>query len=305
MLFCVKYRIPALPLSGDQLVHFSCWLVASGRIKKHGSLLQYLSAASTHHKKLGLWCPTPSQYGPLLYTVKGIRRDLACPTKSSNPITIPILTNLLTTSHSNLFGLSRTLLIAMKSLTSVLFFSMLRSSSLIPPYPGALDPVRQLTWGRVQRCTAGAVLTVTLDKTIQFKERIHQVTLAARPESIFCPVNALDTMAKMKGYKNCKDDELVFQVPDGYGGWRPLVKYNYKAWLDHRFDEMGVNKNTHSIHGLRHGALNFAILCEPNIHLIKVSSNHLSDAIFCYSKIPAISRFQVSEKMMGNLPSVL
>ena len=112
-------------------------------------------------------------------------------------------------------------------------------------------------------------------------------------------------MAKIRGYKNCGEDELVFQVPDGNGSWRPLVKYNFKSWLDLRFGEMGVDKTTHHVHGFRHGALNFAILSEPNIHLIKVSSNHLSDAIFCYSKIPAISRFQVSEKMMENLPRVL
>lgn len=57
-----------------------------------------------------------------------------------------------------------------RSLYKVLFFSMLRASNLVPTTLKKVDPLRQLTWGAVRRYPNGAVLTVKLSKTIQFRE---------------------------------------------------------------------------------------------------------------------------------------
>lgn len=302
MAFCIQYGINLLPVSGDDLVLYCCWLVATGRIKCHGSLRQYLSAVSTHHKRLGLTCPTPSQYGPLLFTVNGIKRELATPSRRSLPITIKMLTNLLNTRIVNCSENSKTLLEIMKSLCVILFFSMVRSSSLIPPSPGAMDPLRQLVWGRVKRTCSGLSFNVFLEKTIQFKERVHVVTLAARPGSIFCPVAAMDKILNLRGRKNCRPEDLVFQCPGDNGCWRPLVKYQFQRWFDHRLVEMGVNSDLFKIHGFRHGGVSFAAECEESLTMVKVASGHMSECVWTYLNIPEESRYRVSKKMLAALP---
>ena len=302
MAFCIQYGINLLPVSGDVLVLYCCWLVATGRIKSHGSLLQYLSAVSTHHKRLGLTCPTPSQYGPLLFTVNGIKRELATPSRRSLPITIKILTNLLNTRIITCSEFSNTILEIMKSLCVILFFSMVRSSSLIPPNPGATDPLRQLVWGRVKRTCSGLSFNVFLEKTIQFKERVHVVTLAARPGSIFCPVAAMDKILHLRGRNNCKPGDLVFQCPGDNGSWKPLVKYQFQRWFVHRLVEMRVDSNLFKIHGFRHGGVSFAAECEESLTMVKVASGHMSECVWTYLNIPEESRYRVSKKMLAALP---
>ena len=302
MKFCITYGISSLPVTGDDLVLYSCWLVASGHITKYGSLTQYLSAVSTHHKKLGLACVTPSQYGPLHYTCRGIRRELASPSRSARPITIKILTNLLNTEIAHSSWISAAILITMKAVCSILFFSMVRLSSLLPAYPAAADPFRQVTWGNVKKCSQGATFFVHVEKTIQFQERKHVVTLAKKPGSIFCPVMALEKLRDLRGSKNCKIDDLVFQVPVSEFVFRPLCKYEFQKWFVHRLNEMGLDPKKIRPHSFRHGGVNFALMCEENLNMVKVSSGHLSESVWTYCNLPASSRFQVATKMMKALP---
>lgn len=302
MKFCMTYGISTLPVSGDDLVLYSCWLVASGHITKYGSLSQYLSAVSTYHKKLGLTCVTPSQYGPLHYTCRGIRRQLASPSRSAKPVTIKILTNLLNTQIAHSSWISAAILTTMKAACSILFFSMVRLSSLLPAYPSAADPARQVVWGNVKKCNKGATFFVHVEKTIQFQERRHVVTLAKKPGSIFCPVMALEKLRDLRGSNNCKSNDLVFQVPVSEGEFRPLCKYEFLKWFVHRLNEMGLDPKEIRPHSFRHGGVNFALMCEENLNMVKVSSGHLSESVWTYCNLPASSRFQVATKMMEALP---
>jgi hypothetical protein len=92
--------------------------------------------------------------------------------------------------------------------------------------------------------------------------------------------------------------DLVIQVPDGRGSFRPLVKYEFCRWFKHRVAMMGLDQTRFHIHGFRHGSLATALLHEPNITLVRLSSNHLSDAIFVYSNIAPEKRFQVTRTML-------
>ena len=87
-------------------------------------------------------------------------------------ITPEILYNLLTCpvlSHHCAWE-THHLLATIRSLYKVLFFSMLRSSNLVPTSHNKVDPLRQFTWGVLRRYPDGTVLTVMLSKTIQFRE---------------------------------------------------------------------------------------------------------------------------------------
>ena len=131
----------------------------------------------------------------------------------------------------------------MKAMCKLLFFGLVRSSTLVPGSPGEADPQRQITWDRVRLLgSQGAVLEVILDKTIQTLERVHLVTLAARPGSIYCPVAALDQLLQFQGgLPNCGTNQFVLRLPLGNGKWRPLVKYEFEAWFKKRLSDMGVD----------------------------------------------------------------
>ena len=178
---------------------------------------------------------------------------------------------------------------------------MARGSNLFPAYPSATCKVRQLTWDKIERTDQGVVITMVLEKTIQHRERLHKIALQADPNSPFCPVRCLDELIAMRGRNNIAPDDLVLQLPDGRGGWEPLCKYKLNRWFKHRISQMGLDPSKFMIHGFRHGSLAEAIAIEPNLTLIRVTSNHLSDSIFTYSNVDTDKRFQVSCKMLHSI----
>ena len=299
--FCSIYKISHLPVTGPDMVLYSAWLMLSGHLKKHGSLMQYLSAVNTLMKQVGLPGLTPSEYPPLQFTCDGIRRAFAAPTRQSLPITPPILMNFLnSTLPPTASCTAKTILTTFKSLCIVYFFSLLRTSNLIPASPAATDSKRQLTWGKIRRFEGGIVLRMTLEKTIQFEERVHEVALSELPGSPLCPVAAITSLMEIRGRENCHPDSLVFQLPIGSNGWRPLVRYEFDKWFKMRISQMGLPKDRFFLHSWRHGGIHQAILSDSSLELIRISSNHLSSAIYAYSRIPAQRRFSVCQKMLDS-----
>ena len=139
---------------------------------------------------------------------------------------------------------------------------------------------------------------IKLDKTIQFREREHHVSLAAVPGSKFCPVSALDSLVLITGAHNCKKNDLVFRIPDSQGAWHPLAKYQYLGWFKTRVAQMGLPPGRYHLHGFRRGAIQETVLVEPNLEVVKVNSNHLSLAVTAYTNLPAHRRFHVNKKVI-------
>ena len=149
--FCEIYSVPPMPADPKQLGLYSAWLVASGKVKAVSSIKQYLSAVRSMHREDGWDCATPKSSYELDSYVRGIARQLRRPPKRMAPITPAILHHLLdypdvseNTSHEMQVTTEIT-----KCLNVVLFFSMLRVSSLVPSSPGLVDPERQITWDRI------------------------------------------------------------------------------------------------------------------------------------------------------------
>ena len=78
-----------------------------------------------------------------------------------------------------------------------------------------------------------------------------------------------------------------------------MVRYEFCRWFKYRVAMMGLDSSRFHIHGFRHGSLATALLHEPNVTLVKLSTNHLSDAIFVYSNIAAEKRLQVTRTMLN------
>jgi hypothetical protein len=304
--FANEVGITDLPPDGHELVMFATWLTVSGHCTTVGSLRQYLSAVRVLCRQKALVCPSPTEYGPLQATVSGMASRFAAPIRRSLPVTCEILINLVNSKPpKNATWGEKTILRVLKDTAILLFFTMLRGSNLFPPYPAAACKLRQLTWDKVAgiKGGSGVVLTLILEKTIRYRERLHHIALAALPGSVFCPVAALQRMADLRGSMSTAESDICLQLPMKSGGWRPLVKYEFNSWFRARISQMGLDETRYFVHGFRHGSLALALLHEPNVTLVRLNSNHLSDAIFTYSNIDPVKRFQVTQKMLSVVQS--
>ena len=163
----------------------------------------------------------------------------------------------------------------LKDAAILLFFSLLRSSSLFPPSMAEADGDRNLVWERVRFVEGGAVITTVLSKTLQHRQAVHQVSLKECAGSQYCPVAALRRLWALKGGVPAPRDP-VFQVPAGRGGWRLLLKSDVSRWFSGRISAMGLNAERYLLHGFRHGGIALALSVEPNLALVKLQSAHLS-----------------------------
>ena len=304
--FAKIFNISQFPPDGEQVVLYATWLALT-TISTSDSLRQYLSSLKTFCTRQGMFCPSPTQYPPLQATIDGMARIYAAPSRRSLPITPQILIQLIRTAPPTYpynSWMSLTILKVFKAACILLYFTMLRSSNLMPASPGAACKIRQLTWDKIDKTEDGVVITMVLEKTIQYRQRLHRIPLKADPDNEFCPVRCLQDLVDMRGKQNIKPDDHVLQLPDGQGGWSPLCKYQLNKWLKHRLQELGLPADRYFIHGFRHGSLSEALSLEPNLTLVRLTSNHLSNAIFTYSNVQPERRYQVSSKMLDSITAI-
>lgn len=230
--------------------------------------------------------------------LNGIRRSLAKPRKRMSPITPGILQHLIQFPriHDDTPKSVAVTLEIIRCLYIVLFYSMVRISSLVPNSTGSFDRKRQLTWDNIKMFPDGAVIELVLTKTIQNCNRTHQIALAASPESPFCPVAALHRIANIRGERPPGDP--VFAIP-AMGGWAPLSRYQVDTVLTMQIEKAGLDPKLYKFHSFRRGAIQLAILLEPKLHLIRLQSDHSSTAFEAYTNLPAESRFSLTSMMIN------
>ena len=143
---------------------------------------------------------------------------------------------------------------------------------MMPQFPAAACKIRQLTWDKIESADEGVVITFVLEKTIQFRERLHRISLKKDPSNPLCPVTCLNELINMRGGRqNIANDDLVLQLPDGLGGWKPLCKYQLNRWFKSRIAQLGLDPAKYMLYGIRHGSLAESLAIEPNLALIRVT----------------------------------
>ena len=304
--FCDELAITHEPPTGEDMRQFAAWVMLY-RCSRESSLRQYLSAVKTHFRHQNMFVPAPSEYGPLGAVVEGSKRMFPGPVRRSLPVSIPILRNLVFSRPPVMATWrQRMTLRILKDTAIILFFTMLRSSSLFPPWAAAADTDRNMVWSRVQFVEGGAKIAVILAKTQQHFRRVHEVVLAEGEGSPFCPVAALRRLKTMRGQPVGPHDH-VFQLPLGQSaaeGWRILVKSDFHSWFKQRISQMNLEADKYMIHGFRHGAVSLAISEEPNLALVKVASDHSSDAIWAYAQVAASRKRSVASVMLETVHRV-
>ena len=298
--FCLELGVTDYPPTPEDMKRFAAWVMLY-RCSKESSLRQYLAAVKTHFNQLNMFVPSPREYGPLGAVVDGCKRMFPGPVKRSRPVSIPILRNLVYSSPPPAATWKQRMTLRVyKDTALVLYFSMLRSSSLFPPWAGAADVDRNLVWERVRFTEDGAILSIILAKTQQHMRRVHEVVLKKKEDSVFCPVAALHRLKNMSDRPVSPRDH-VFKLPVGQSAaapWRILIKSEFNTWFKWRLGQMALDPEKYSIHGFRHGAVSLAISEEPNLALVRLATDHNSEAIWAYAQVDAARRRSVSAAML-------
>ena len=296
-----------LPVGGWHLAMYVTQLARDGKVKSADSLANYVSAVRGYHKDLGLICPSPSEFGPLDRVIKGFRNVALRPVRKSLPITPAILLNFLNTNLPHPFcTFDQQQLQTYKTLCLIYFLSMLRSSSLIPKTYKDVDPVRLLCWGNIKEmrfgCSQGLLLEMHKTKTIQNMDRVQEVSLSRNDDCpILCPVRAILQLRDMIGIANIGPDTPVFQTRNYKGQLRPILYHKFNSWFRFRLGEMQLDPTKYTLHAWRHGGIQQALMSEQNLALVKLTSDHSSDVILEYSRVPADRRLLIAEKINRNL----
>ena len=299
--FCLEMGVTEMPPDGETLRLFAAWLMIK-RCSKADSMRQYLSAVRTHFNKLGLHVPAPTEFGPLAAVVSGAQRLFPGPVRRSKPVSPSILRNLIfSRPPARATTCQKMTLQILKDTSLLLFFSLLRSSNVFPPHPAAADKIRNLTWEKVKFIEGGAVLSIVLSKTEQYRRQVHRVVLVERVQSVFCPVSALRRLWEVRRPVTPSPVDHVCMLPSESGEWRIMVKYEYLQWFHARITQMGLKKEAYLLHAFRHGGVSLALSEEPNLQQVRLQSHHLSDAVFVYSQMQVERRFTVVTSMLDAL----
>ena len=297
MQFCTFYRISGAPASGDELCLFATWLFVSGRVHSVQSVRNYLSAVRTWHRGNGLDCPTPTTFTPLGLTIRGLERKFSTPVRKMAPITPNILLSLVQ-YPSNIFGTELEIFTVIRSLYIHLFLSMLRLDNMVPQSTGCFNSDVQLVWSRVVKLGQGVVIRATHTKQIQNRSRTLEVPLVAKPGSQVCPVAAFQNLLDLPGYPRGGNDP-VYNVPGKSGGWVPMSRFQVVAVLDAQIKKFGLDPALYRPHAFRRGGIQLAVKLVPNFELVRIHSDHASDAIEAYTNLPPEDRYDVTVSMMN------
>ena len=237
--------------------------------------------------------------------VRGSRNAAQRPIHRTLPVTPKLLKFILSTKPQDPRSATEyQILTTFKAVALLYFLSMLRSSNLLPISRKKIDIKKILTWGDIARVREGAVLTLRHTKTIQARQRVQTVPLPASPDPAWCPVRTLDALVCMYGANTCRANTPVFRIPSkNSGSLVALEKKDFEKFFKKRISAAGLDPSDYTLHGFRHGSIQTAMLVEDNMAMVALTSDHSSNAIEAYTRIPATSRMRVCAKVVRLLHS--
>ena len=131
------------------------------------------------------------------------------------------------------------------------------------------------------------------------------ISLAKASNPLLCPVKAILRLVDIYGKHRCYGNRPIFQVPDGDGAFKVIMRHKFDKWFGMRLGNMGLNPALYTLHGFRHAVIQEHLMVEDNLALCKLSSDHRSDAILEYSHVPVDRRLQISTKINNSLASAI
>ena len=166
----------------------------------------------------------------------------------------------------------------------IAFFGFLRISNLTPHSVAVFDPSRNMTIADVTFQPQSMQIAIKWSKTLQYRNKVHIITLPRLKHSPLCPVKALKTA--IKAY-NPAPNESLFQLPSA-GVWQPLIASRIRKVLSKLNVKLGVAPNHYTFHSFWRSGATLAYNAHMPIQSIKHHGSWVSDCGHIYRKTALI-----------------
>ena len=160
----------------------------------------------------------------------------------------------------------------------IAFFGCLRISNLAPHSVAAFDPSSNMTIADVTFQPQSMQIAIKWSKTLQYRNKVHIITLPKLKHSPLYPVKALKTA--IKAY-NPAPDESLFQLPSA-GVWQPLIDSRIRKVLSKLNVKLGVAPNHYTFHSFRRSGATLAYNAHMPIQSIKHHGSWTWDCVWTY-----------------------
>ena len=291
LLFCDYCAFNPFPVSKQSYLAYLAFLSKS--LSCYRSLVNYINILKHINKSLGADFSFMHDYDAFL-TQRALRRIMGDSVRVTHPVTVDILLNVF--QH---FDWSNQLHICMHALFLVAFFSFLRISNLVP-YALAdchSDSAYFLRRQDVSITASGAVLRVYRTKTIQFKQRELEIPLPFIPNSVLCPVTALNRY--LCTVPNLPSSPLFIVNQDGF--FRPLFAAHFNRFFKACINTVGLKPEHFSSRSFRQGGATFAFNCGAPTEFIKAQGDWRSDAYLVYLKLSPKKKLDILQAISARL----
>jgi hypothetical protein len=164
----------------------------------------------------------------------------------------------------------------------IVFFGMLRKSSLLLKYSNSLTESGICHFDVTEMTEESLMLVVRQSKTNQFGRRVHRIPFVACSENILCPVKAM--LSHLVASKLLSVSNLFAFVRSG----RSIIlnHADFVSKLRLGLGVIGLNPNQFSAHSMRMGGCTMGSAAGLSVLDLKLRGDWKSDAIEQYLFVP-------------------
>ena len=234
--FCAMLHYNPVPASTPVICRYAAFLA---RTHKFNSIKQYMNIIRLMHLEWDLPNPLENNFH-IQHVLRGVRRNIGDCVTQKLPITPAMLHRI-----RNTLDLSQARDANVWAICLVLFFGLLRKSSVLPVSRSLLSPSRVLTRSDITFSSAGMCLRIRNTKTIQHGERVLTLPMPMMVGHALCPVQA--TFNAFKFCPQVPATQPAFCVLPGV----PITGPSFDARLRSCLATAGFQPSRYSGHSLR------------------------------------------------------
>lgn len=280
-----------VPIHPAHLLQYATFLARS---LKPASISSHLNIIGILHKEFGLPNPLLDNW-PLKSLLTGIKRAIGTPPNQKLPITSVILLRL----HATL-DFTKSFDSSFWAICLVAFYGLFRKSHLLPMSTQKFDPTKQLSKADIKFFTWGTLVTIRWSKTIQFRERVVEISLPCIPSSKLCPTTAIAHAFSFT--KLTAASSQAFNWVDKPLSNPRIFTYNmFVTKLRNHLTGMGLSPKSYVGHSFRRGGASFAYQSGVPIELIKALGDWHSDTILIYLTMPLTIRLRSANMLCKSI----
>ncbi|XP_041368508.1 uncharacterized protein LOC121382893 [Gigantopelta aegis] len=289
--FCCLLGYESVPASPVLVARYATFLA---RTLKFSSSKQYLNIIIQHtHKECGFPSPLQDNY-ILKTTLSGIKRQKGDAVSRKLPITPAILCQIY--ERLDMQCLDDAMFWAV-CLTA--FYALLQKSNLLPEKSEDFNQLRYPTRAAFTFYHWGAVMSLRLTKTIQFKERVLSIPLPYLPSHPVCAVSALMRAFSLANVPNSHAPAFLSHTSTRIS---PLLYSSFFGKLRKVLTDIGYPGYQYTGHSFRRGGATLALQAGLPTEWIKMLGDWKSDAYLAYVEVPFQSRLAAMTVLVKSLP---